>query len=334
MLTTTVAGRTWNFSHAIGRNAAAGNGFTNPYAITVGPDGVMYVISRGAEGAGGVVAENKRIAKVTMDENLVGEFGRTDLTWGAGIAVDKAGNVYASDEYSNRIFVYDADGQKEAEWGEPGTEEGQLSGPSGLALDADENMYVVDSMNDRVQKFTKDGKFLLAFGGSGSDDGQFDRPWGITIDGDGDVFVADWGNDRVQKFSPDGDYKFSFGGASGSATALNRPSDVAVDSEGDVYVVNWGDFTVKIYESDASILTTLEGDAMEFSKWAKEVVESNPDVVKAYRRVKDISSLAKFARPISIAVDAEDRVIITESTRGRLQVYEKEKNYMDPQFNL
>ena len=30
MLTTTVQGRTWNFSHAIGRNAAAGNGFTQP----------------------------------------------------------------------------------------------------------------------------------------------------------------------------------------------------------------------------------------------------------------------------------------------------------------
>ena len=28
MLTTTAAGRTWNFSHSIGRNAAAGNGFT------------------------------------------------------------------------------------------------------------------------------------------------------------------------------------------------------------------------------------------------------------------------------------------------------------------
>ena len=56
MLTTTVAGRTWNFSHAIGRNSGLGNGFTQPNAIALAPRGVLYVSSRDGEGAGGVVA--------------------------------------------------------------------------------------------------------------------------------------------------------------------------------------------------------------------------------------------------------------------------------------
>lgn len=335
MLTTTVAGRTWNFVKAIGRNAAAGNGFTNPYAITQGPDGAYYVISRGAEGAGGVVAENKRVGKVTFDENLVGEFARTEFIWAAGIAVDKDSNVYLSDEYANKILIYDADGQKSGEWGQVGSGQGQLRGPSGLALDADENLFVVDSLNDRVQKFSKDGKFLMSFGEAGSAPGQFNRPWGITIDKEGSIYVADWDNNRVQKFEPDGTYIMSFGASDhDDGGLLHRPSGVAVDSQGDVYVVNWGDKNVKIYDSEGSILTTLYGDAIEFSKWAKEVVESNPDVVKAYRRVKDISSLGLFNRPTGITVDAEDRVIITETTRGRLQIYQKEKKYMDPQFNL
>ena len=38
--------------------------------------------------------------------------------------------------------------------------------------------------------------------------------------------------------------------------------------------------------------------------------------------------------PVGIAVDEDDNIIITDSTRGRLQVYAKEKDYMDPQFNL
>ena len=67
MLTTTIAGRTWNYSHTIGRNAAAGNGFTQPMDLALAPGGVIYVLSRGQEGAGGVVAPNKRIGKVTMD---------------------------------------------------------------------------------------------------------------------------------------------------------------------------------------------------------------------------------------------------------------------------
>ena len=58
MLTTTVAGRTWNFSHAIGRNANAGNGFSHPTAVAVAPDGILYVLSRGQTITGGVVNEN------------------------------------------------------------------------------------------------------------------------------------------------------------------------------------------------------------------------------------------------------------------------------------
>ena len=53
MLITSAAGRTWNFSHAIGRNAAMGAGFTQPVAVAVAHDGNLYVLSRGQEGAAG-----------------------------------------------------------------------------------------------------------------------------------------------------------------------------------------------------------------------------------------------------------------------------------------
>ena len=33
-------------------------------------------------------------------------------------------------------------------------------------------------------------------------------------------------------------------------------------------------------------------------------------------------------------VDEEDRIIVTDSNRGRLQVYTTDKDYLDPQFNL
>ena len=37
-----------------------------------------------------------------------------------------------------------------------------------------------------------------------------------------------------------------------------------------------------------------------------------------------------FERPVGLDIDSEDRIIITDSTRGRLQIYAKEKDYMDP----
>ena len=71
-----------------------------------------------------------------------------------------------------------------------------------------------------------------------------------------------------------------------------------------------------------------------FSKWGKVAVDSNPDALKAYRRVKDTTQMARFQRPIGIAVDEQDRIMITENIRSRLQIYAKEKDYMEPQFNL
>ena len=138
----------------------------------------------------------------------------------------------------------------------------------------------------------------------------------------------------MEKFSPDGSFLRSFGSSNGDSGNLNHPADVGVDSDGDVYVTDWGNKLVRIYDSSGEVLTALTGDAQELSKWGKAVIEANPDGMKAYRRVKDLSPLGKFERPVGIAVDEQDRIIITDSTRGRLQVYAKEKNFLDAQFNL
>ena len=335
MLTTTVAGRTWSFRNAIGRNAAAGNGFTQPWSVVAGADGILYVLSRGQEGAGGVVAENKRIGKLTMDQQFIGDFARRELTWPASIALDSGGNLYCSDEYENIVAIYNEDGERTGQWGQTGSDQGQLDGPSGLAFDSEDNIYVVDSRNSRVQRFTKDGQFLSAFGTAGSDEGQFDSPWGMTLDAEGNVYVADWGNSRVQKFSPAGVHMLTFGGSEATDGGdLDHPADVAIDSDGDVYVTDWGNKRLQIYEPNGSVITALYGDAVEFSDWASEVVNSNPDVQGAYRRVKDRTPLGLFNRPVGVAIDEQDRIIVTDSVRGRLQVYAKDKGYLDPQFNL
>ena len=109
--------------------------------------------------------------------------------------------------------------------------------------------------------------------------------------------MVDWGNDRVQKFSADGQFLMSVPRPGESGADLNRPADVAVDSEGDIYVTDWGNNRVQIYDPDGSIITSLYGDATVFSKWAQEVVDSNPDVVKAYRRVRDLTPLGKIRPP-------------------------------------
>ena len=339
MQTTTVAGRTWSFSHAIGRRDTEARWFSCPTAVAVAGGGVLYVLSRGVETVWGVFGE--KIEKLTIDEGKLGEFGGSGgvhgggrFVWAAGLALDKHGNVYCSDEYRNLISIFDSAGQVVTEWGEAGHDRGQFRGPSGLAMDSEDNLYVVDCFNHRVQKFTVDGRALSCWGGSGSGPGELSSPWGITIDQGGDVYVADWGNNRVQKFSGDGKSLMSFGSDIAGAGDLNHPADVAVDSEGDVYITDWGNKRVQIFDPDGDFITSLHGDAYEFSKAAKEFLSTNPEIVQAYRRVEDLSPLARFERPRGIAVDEQDRIIITDSARCRLQVYVKEKDYIEPEFNV
>jgi DNA-binding beta-propeller fold protein YncE len=335
-LTTVVPGRVWDFSHAVGRNAAAGKGFAQPYGLALGPDkGVVYVVNRGNETNFG-----SRVSKVYVggfhEEDLLGEFGYYGMSdgqmqWPNSVAVDKEGNVYVSDDWLNRISVFNADGNFQRHWGTTGTGQGELNGPAGLAFDHEDNLYVVDSRNHRVQIFSKQGHYMSSFGKQGTGPGELNAPWGLTIDAEGAIYIADWKNNRVQKFDADGKHLADFG----RAKELNHPSDVAVDPDGDVYVCDWGNSRIRIYDANGEPLASLVGDAQILAKWAQESVDANPDMAKMRRRVPSLEEEWRFCYPVGVVFDPEQwRVIVTDNQRGRLQIYMKDKEYLEPQANL
>ena len=117
MLTTTVAGRTWDFSHAIGRELLAGNGFSMSSAVAVAPGDILYVLNRGfAVSRGpattlGVYADDTiRIGKMTIDEEFIGDFGQGEFTWPAALAVADDGKRVrmAKDSEGNVLTIGDA----------------------------------------------------------------------------------------------------------------------------------------------------------------------------------------------------------------------------------
>ena len=350
MITTSVAGRTWHFSHTIGRHTGESNdspfgktgGFYYPMDVAAAGGDILFVISRGVGyDTGDGVDLRRRIGKMNINEEHVGDFARKEFTWPVGIAVAGDGDVYCSDEYENCVLIFDPDavypypefnpdGESLGRWGEGGPGEGQLNGPSGLAFDDDDNLYVVDSLSDRVQKFTKSGNFIMGWGATGTGGGEFHRPWGVTVDTEGSVYVADWGNHRVQKFSPEGEYLMSFGAAKGEGGDLDHPAGVAVDSEGDVYVTDWGNRRVQIFEPNGEVLTALYGDATKLSNALEYNVSRDSDSLKLLNANADVMPyLARFGRPVGIAVDEKDRIIITDGS-GRLVVYLKDKDYVEP----
>ena len=339
MLTRTVFGRTYTYSHCVGRSADGGLGFTYPVDLSFAPGHVVYVLSRSRE-----FNPSMRVTKCSLgvepgQEEFIFEFG----SYGSGdlqfmqptsIAVDKDENVYVSDEALTRISIFDSEGNFLDKWGTPGSGDGELDRPWGLTFDRQDDLWVVDSGNNRIQKFTKDGKFLAKWGKEGSGEGEFNMPWGITLDDEGDVYVADWANSRVQKLTPEGRYLMSFGAPGSGQGEMRRPSGVAVDEEGDVYVVDWGNSQVHAYGPDGSYLTTFIGDAQQPSKWAQMTIDANPDIQRARRRVKSLEPEWRFWYPTQVEIDEMRRIFITDPQRSRLQIYIKEKDYVDPQFNL
>ena len=337
---TTSAAKTLNIQYlktiGIVNNAPVGRGFANPVDLAVHPDGRVFVLNRGAP-------VFTRIGVINMDEDYLYEFSshgdnEGQLRLAAGIALSNDGDsAFITDEHNHRISVFDSDsGDFIRAWGALGSEPGAFNAPSGIAVDADDNLYITDQNNHRVQKVTPDGAHILSWGSAGSGDGELNMPWGICVAPDGSVFVADWRNDRIQQFSADGEFIAKFGESGDGDGQFSRPAGVAVDGDGNIYIADWGNERVQALAADGSHLSTMRGEAT-LSRWAYDFLAANPDEVET-RKISDltptlpphfntphlISSQIEpyFWGPASVNIDAEGRLLVTESSRHRIQVYQ------------
>ena len=182
----------------------------------------------------------------------------------------------------------------------------------------------MDSLNHRIQRLSKAGRFLSKWGGPGRGEGELNTPWGITVDRQGNVYIADWRNDRVQKFDPEGQFLLTLGTAGTRDGEFHRPSGVAVDSEGYIYVVDWGNDRVQAFDPAGAFVAKFTGDA-GLSKWAIERMASNPEnMLEQRQKAKSLEPERRFFQPTGIEVDSQDRIIIADCGRHRLQIYRKE----------
>ena len=146
MLTTLAAGRVFDFSHVVGRGAGSGMGFSMAVALALGEGDTVYVVNRGWEQIKNVpwnrTQVGTRVGKFTIGPVPGDEGGRVpisparrwpwEMIWPAGIALDSQENVYVTDEWLNRVSIFDKDGNFLRDGAQLGAMTGNLMAPRGL----------------------------------------------------------------------------------------------------------------------------------------------------------------------------------------------------------
>ena len=339
-MTTVQETKLMEYSHTMGMTVMEGKGFYYPVDAAVGKNDRLYVISRSKE-------ETTRGIRVTLCDAESGYFGNFggygfdggQFVWPACGATDSQGRFFISDERLHRVTAYDADGAYLFHWGQQGAGEGELDTPSGLAFDGQDNIYVADTYNNRVQKFTADGRFLLSIGEGGSGEGErgVSLPWGLACDAQDNVYVADFGNDAIKKFSPSGEFLAAFGSSGRGEGQFTRPASVAVDREGYIYVADWGNERVQVLDAAGDFVQLLRGEAT-ISEWAANFLSINKEEAAARATAnldmeidyfvddphEESSHIEKyFWCPVSVKLDSQGRLYVTETNRHRIQIYRR-----------
>jgi DNA-binding beta-propeller fold protein YncE len=223
-----------------------------------------------------------------------------------------------------------------------GPKDKPLSMPSDVAVGRDGDLYVLDGVNHRVVVFDAAGEFRFEFGSSGSSLGQLFFPLGITTAPDGKVYVADSGNHRFQIFSADGTAIKAVPLPHLTSGVPPDPTDLKVDMvRGQLYVVDNDNHVIHVYNLSNNRFEQVWGGPGQGRRQFRFpfLVDTSSEgyvlvVEPISTRVQVFNSTGKFVcfiggwgiksgqlfRPKGV-VTFEDRVFVTDSYLGRIQVF-------------
>lgn len=238
------------------------------------------------------------------------------------VAADPQGNLFVVDEDALRkvlpdgtvqswlgAHINDADGNK--------VEIPKLNNIKGVCVTKEGILFVTD--NNSVKQINSNKDIILYAGTpetQGSDDGvgtaaEFDNPYGLCADKAGNIYVADADNRSIRKIAvgtktvttlAGGTRDGSFKTGTGRSAMFFPFRSIAVDSKGNLYVPQNGNRGNGVAKITASGTVSLLAGDLEYLGPALS---------------DGTGKAAHFDKIYSVAVDAQDNVIVGERYRVR-----------------
>ncbi len=223
--------------------------FSSPNAVTVGPDGTVYVGDAGnlrirAVAPSGIVST---LAGSGEAGYLDGIGDQAQFAVAGAIVADPSGTLYMPDRFNSVIRKITPGGVVTTYAGSAvrGHRDGplltaQFNVPMRMGADPLGNVYVLDTGDNAIRKLTPDGYVSTVAGGT--EPGFADGPaaearfsgdiLGITADAGGNLYVMDAGNRRIRRVTSDGMVSTMFEVTDPDQT----PGNIKLDRAGTMYL--------------------------------------------------------------------------------------------------
>ena len=260
------------------------------YGVGVDSKGMIYAVDQSV-GAVFIFDPEKKGHVQMIGHGREANFGLI-----VDVALDDNDDIFVTDAKLHHVLKFNPKHELQASFGAD-----VLVRPGCVAIDRQNRfLYVADTGNDVVDVFDADNYKLLRQIGKPSrnhdqtDPGLFSMPEGVAVDRNGNVYVTDTFNNRIEIFDADGKFISTFGKNGDGPADLERPKGIAVDCDGHIWVVDAAQNLVKVFDQQGRLLIYFGGQGYY---------------------------PGQFMGPWGIAISPSNKVIVSETFPGRVQVF-------------